>query len=273
MPDIPESDKEIGDAGHTDDHNLITLALVNHEGRLSLAESEVAEMLTSTESYDVHLNNTDHTYLFRVVLPEGDRSGQPDILSIVRNGTAVLNADGDGRLHLRSGSSSSVSIPLVVRANMSQSANLTEWRNGAGVVITRVDNAGHIYAPNLNVNGPHNVALSSGMSWVNNPSPALRPRYYTQGMFTDLRGAVTPSTGSFGFGSGSIQLGSIPQEVAPPYGHMAVVAASGDMSGTRWVNLQVTTPSLGASAIIAHAPGDYSPNIIYLDNVRFYRGV
>lgn len=273
MPSIPESDKEIGDHGHTDDHNLITLALVNHSGRLELVESSVDEMLTSTESYDVNLDNTDHTYLFRIYLPEGDRSEQPDVLSIVRDGTAVLRADGDGRFHLRSGSSAAWSVPITIRANTSQSGNLTEWRNGAGVVITRVDSAGHISAPNLDVHGPHVVSLSSGMSWVNNPSPALRPRYYTQGMFTELRGSVTPSTGSFDFSSGSIQLGSISQEVAPPYGHMAVVAASGDLTGIRWVNLQITTPSLGASTILVHAPGDYTPNIIYLDNVRFYRGL
>lgn len=274
MPEnIPSSDKEIGEAGHTDDHNLITLALVNIDGRLVAVETDTQNMITTDEGVTISIDNTTHQHFAYLELPAGDRSGQPDIFGVLKDGVGVLRFDGDGRLILRSTSSSALSIPLTIRANNSQLANLLEFRNGADILISYIDSSGNISAPNINVNEPINITLSSGISWVNNPSEALRPKYFTHGEYTELYGAVTRSVGSFDFGSGQIQLGSIPAEVAPPYGHTVMAAAGGDSFGMNWVRVQVQTPSLGASNIVASAPADFEPSTIYLDNIRFYRGL
>lgn len=260
---IPPSDKEVGDPGHTDDHNAITTVLVDHEERLAVVELATDSTLVNDEPNVVQLNNTTNSYHTHVELPAGDRSGQPDAFGFRRSGELVSGFNGNG--YPRTRSHAPQDIPHVTQAHASQAADLYQWRSDAGSVMARVDAQGNIYGGNVTPTDFSNITLSGNYQW--DSTAGNRPQYRQVGDWVELRGALRRTDSSAIVFSGSpLLIGSLPPTVGAPGGFRSIQPTQ--QTGSGFFCQLIISPD---GSIRISGDGAHSPLWVSLDNVRFSR--
>lgn len=260
---IPPSDKEVGDPGHTDDHNAITTALVDHQSRLLSVEGATENALVSDEPNDINLNNTTNTYHQKIELPAGDRSGQPNAFSFTRSGEMVSGFNGNGYPRLRSNAAGD--IPYVTTAHPTQSADLHQWRSASGTVMARVDSQGGLHGGNVTPTPYANVVLSGLYQW--DSTAGNRPQYRQQGDWVEVRGAFRRTDSApIVFSGTSILIGSLPPSVAPPGGFRAIQPTQ--QTNASFLCQVIISPD---GSIRISGDGAHSPLWVSLDRIWFSR--
>lgn len=258
---IPPSDKEVGDPGHTDDHNAITEALVDHQSRIALVEGATENALVSDEPNDVTLNNSTNAYHQRIELPTGDRSGQPDVLSVTRSGDMVSSLNGNGYPRIRS--HAPTDIPHITTAHASQSADLHQWRSASNSVIARVDAQGNFHGGNVSP-GPWTTLTLSGLyQW--DSTAGNRPQYRRVGDYVELRGALRRvDSAPIVFSGTSLLVGSLPPTMGAPGGFRSIQATQ--QTSQSFICQAVVSPD---GSVSISGEGSHSPLWISLDRIRF----
>ncbi len=260
MP-IPPSDKEVGDPGHTDDHNAITTVLVDHESRLLTTEEVVSNAMLVDEPNDVELNNTTNSYHNHIEIPSGDRSGQPDIFGVYRSGLRTSAMNGNGYWRTRSNADSD--IHNIAQAHPSQTADLHQWISSTGSIMARVDAQGRFHGGNVSPTTPANISLSGTYQW--DSTAGNRPQYWQVGNWVEIRGAFRRTDSSPIVFSGSpLLIGSLPPELGAPGGFRSIQATQQTSSG---FFCQVIISPDGTIRI--SGDGAHSPLWVSLDGIRF----
>lgn len=259
---IPPPDKQVGDPGHTEDHNLIAQVLIDHDARLQGAETILEDAITTVSPSDVNLDNSEnprHTY---INLPSGDRSGQPDVFGVYRGGSRVTALDGNGYLRSRAVSASDVVRRTQAHAN--QSADLDQWLDSSGNIIARVDAQGKFHdGGNVSPTSPMSITLAGGLQW--DSTAGSRPQYWQLGEYVELRGSIRTETGAaFDFSGSQVLLGSLPVDLGAPSGHRSIQPTQQTVNG--FFCQVIVSPN---GTVWAQGDPSHRPLWISLDGIRF----
>lgn len=260
---IPPSDKEVGDPGHTDDHNAITTVLVDHDERLGVVEGVADNAVLVDEPNDVALDNTTNSYHNHVSLPSGDRSGQPDVFGVFRSGERVSAFNGNGYMRVRSNASSDV--PFVTQAHSTQSGDLHQWTDFNGAIIARVDSQGNLHGGNVTPTSMIDITLTGDYQW--DSTAGNRPRYWQLGNTVELRGALRrQDSNPIEFTGSPILIGSLPPSLGAPGGFRSIQATQQTSSG--FFCQIIVSPD---GTIRMTGDGAHEPLWVSLDGIRFSR--
>ena len=263
MADIPEQ-HELGDLGHTEDHNAITEVLAEHAGSLASLLSQLAGTMKLAGNNNMTVTNPTG-YALRIVVPTGTRDVTANVITVTFNGKQSFGLDNLG--HIRAASAQDDTTPVEVwGSSATQFGDLTRWRKAgaAGAVVAYVDANGNVYAPNLTPTTWTNLPLASGIAAATDVGTA--PQYRRVGDTVELRGALRRSSGG-NFNWSPVDLATLPTGFTPPsQAYFAQACAHSD--GEAYVQMNVQT---NGSVRFATRSGNQQPNWVSLDGMRFSR--
>lgn len=258
---IPPSDKEVGDAGHTDDHNAITTVMVDHQERLAIVEAGATSVVFNDEPNDISVNNTTNAYHTQIEIPSGDRSGQPDVWSIVRSAERIFGFNGNG--YPRSRSNSATDIHYVAQAHPTQTADLAQWVSATGTVLARVDAQGRFQGGNVTPGAWTNIILSGTYQW--DSTAGNRPQWRQVGDKIEVRGALRrQDSDPIVFTGSPLLIGSMPPSSGAPGGARAIQPTQQTSNG---IYCQAIISPDGTIRITGD--GSHSPLWVSLDGISF----
>lgn len=215
MATIP-THHEVGDEGHTSDHNLISDALTEHEQRITTAQTDLdaleAAALVKTGANVISVANPSGV-AETVVIPAGTREVGIWLKSVTYGGVRTFGLDTYGQARL--GAATPSEVPLSVWGyNNSQTGDLVRFRKyEAGPLLARVDANGNVYAPNITPTPWTNLTLNAGLVW--NSALGTRPQYRMIGDMVQLRGNLQKSNGA-DFTSSPQDIATLPVGFRPP---------------------------------------------------------
>jgi len=264
MPTIP-SHHDVGDSGHTTDHNAITDVLTDHEARLAGVQTAQPNYMVKTGGNVINLTNPNGVSE-SVVIPAGTRDNAAFVKTVFFSGKRTFGLDTYGQLRVDAAFPSTVAAE-VSGYDASQTADLQRWKqHSAGAVLARVSSNGTIFAPNITPGPWTNLTLASGVAWYTSSNQA-RPQYRVIDDRVELRGAIKKSDGS-DFSGSPQQVGTLPAPAAPPY-LLSTIVASELGAGTCLVRLTISTSGLITFDRITAVSGGYTPAWVSLDGVFF----
>lgn len=255
------SHHNVGDEGHTDDHNAIADVLTGHEDRVAALETARPSFMVKTGNNIITLTNPSGT-ADQVIVPTGPRDNAALIRTVTVANKRVWWLDAYGQQRLEAASVDAT--PLVVSGyDNNQAGDLQIWqKHGTGAVLSWVDRNGSIYAPNLTPSDWTNLTLAPGIAW--NPQLGTRPQYRTVGDKVELRGNVQKSNGS-DFTVSPTDIGTVPPALIPPAYVYSVQGAS-FRAGYGYVRMEIVTSGLIRALFQAST---YAPAWISLDNISY----
>jgi hypothetical protein len=143
-PAIP-AQHNIGDTGHTGDHNSITDFLASHQASIVTLMSFIETAMAETDN---NITISDQvSWVLKVNVPSGTRGTAPPIIACFSGTTLVggINAYGE----LFAGPALPTRPAFVVKGLVGQTANLQDWSNSAGTLLSSVNADGSISVPYL----------------------------------------------------------------------------------------------------------------------------
>lgn len=265
MPTIP-SHHDVGDEGHTTDHNSMADVLTDHATSIGTLQTAQPTYYVKSGGNTINLANPAGT-ADAVVIPSGTRDTAAYVRTVTYGGKRTFGLDTYGQLRCDAAQPNLVPVE-VAGFDASQSADLQRWRTyGAGGIVARVANDGTIYAPNITPGVWTNITLAAGIAWYS-PGGAV-PQYRLVGDCVELRGAVHHSNSSDFTGSGS-PVGTLPPQACPP-NLIYSVQASELGSGMASVRTQIATTGLIQFSLITPSGTPYTPAWMSLDGIRYSR--
>jgi len=150
---IPAATKQVGDSGHTTDHNSIASELTTLKGRVDVIEPATVAPVTITAAAATDVPIT----------AKGHATQSADLFRTVTSANAVLAAiNTDGEIRTGSGASSlngmiraacrtAARVGLTVKGFTGQSALLADFQNQAGATVASVGPDGTIVGLNIGV--------------------------------------------------------------------------------------------------------------------------
>lgn len=252
----------VGDAGHTVDHNAISDVLTAHGASLATLTTAVTGVFYLAGNNVTTI--TDGTsYGWRVNLPVGARDTAPSQLAFFIGGKQVGAFNSYGEL------TATPALPsrpaLVVNAyDVTQTADLQQWKNSAGTVIAAVRPDGSVFGKNVTASTWTNLTLSSG---ITRHSAGHRPQYRVRDDRVEFRGMLAKTSGNFT--ASPVTLGTMPAGLVPG-ALQDVICASSFNSNYAWVRVEVTTSGSIVAYIAIGVP--YTPSWISLDNFTYVLG-
>jgi|GEM_PF-966093 len=109
-----------------------------------------------------------------------------DLLTVASNGDVGIGASSPGA-QLQVTSSAAGSIAEIIKGAASQSANLTEWQNGSGTVLSKVNSTGAIFPA---------TGSSGGIQWTDGAFIKQSTNYLTLSSYTGFVIASTQAGGN-----------------------------------------------------------------------------
>jgi hypothetical protein len=211
MATIP-SHHDVGDEGHTTDHNLISDALTEHQQRLGNVEGVQSAYMVKAGGNVINLTNPSGA-AESVVIPAGSRDSAVYVKQVTYGGKRTFALDTYGQARLGSATPSEVAL-TVWGYDATQSGDLQRWRTyEGGPIVSRIGPDGTVYAPNLTPSVWTTLPLTSGLVW--NTSLGARPSYRIIGDQVQVRGNVKKSNGS-DFTVTPQDIGTLPVGFRPP---------------------------------------------------------
>lgn len=264
MPTIP-SHHVVGDAGHTTDHNAITDVLTDHETRVTSLQAVQPTYMVKTGGNVINLTNPSGVSE-SVVVPAGTRDTTVYVKQVTYGGKRTFGLDTYGQARLSS--ATVADVPLEVFGySSSQTGDLQRWRQyQTGSVLSRVDSAGNIYAPNLTPSAWTNISLNAAVA-SNSPGTGAPPQWRIVGDEVQLRGTVKKANNT-DFTTSPQDLGTLPPQAYPPYIVYALAPAN-FVNDEAYGRLEVTTT--GVVRVLWRAGSGFSPAWFSLDGISFSR--
>lgn len=260
-PSIP-SHHNVGDTGHTTDHNQIVDVLTDHEQRVAAIQAAQPTYMVKTGNNIITVSNP--TGMSRqVIVPSGTRDNAVAVETVSVGGKVVFALDTYGML--RVDAVSTAAVPLAVSGyDNSHTGDLQHWKKyGTGAILSRVAADGTIYAPNITPGAWTNLTLAGGLAWAS--GLGSQPQYRVTADKVELRGSVRKAN-STDFTVSPQNVGTLPPAASPPYPHVVITAAN-MVDDEAYVRLTVETSGL----IRFYFRGGFTPNWISLDNTVFSR--
>lgn len=260
MATIP-SHHNVGDAGHTDDHNATYDVLNDHQSRLAAVESAQPTFMVKTGNNIVTLANPSGV-ADQVTVPAGPRDSTALIRSITVSGKRVWWLDAYGMQRLEAASVNAT--PLVVSGyDDAQAGDLQRWqKHGTGALLARVDKDGNVFAPNLTPGNWVNIPLATGI--VHNPTLGARPQYRITGDRVELRGNIKKSNDT-DFTVSPQNIGTLPVDVRPP-NYVYSVQGATFRAGYGYVRMEIIAEGL---IRFYFQSSSYTPDWVSLDGFNF----
>lgn len=260
MPTIP-SHHSVGDTGHTDDHNAVYDVLTDHQNRVAAIEGAQPTYMVKTGNNIVTLTNPSGV-AEQVIVPSGTRDNTALVKSLTVGGKKVWWLDAYGMQRLEASSPGATPLDVAGYDN-THTADIQRWRKfDSGAVLSRVDAAGNIYAPNLTPTTWTNLTLASGIAW--NSSLGARPQYRLIGDMVQLRGNVKRSNDA-DFTVTPTDVGTLPVGARPP-NIVYSVQASTFRAGYGYVRMEILTSGL---VRFYYQSSTYNPDWVSLDGFDF----
>jgi len=185
-------------------------------------------------------------------------SSTPDGLAFYHNGVRTGYHNEKGELRSRAAATNSVPFRVQQRTT-SQTANLTEWTQSDNTILSYVDAAGNIFAPNLTPSAwqdltyPTNAAAAAGFAQA-----GVRLEPLTQ--VVRMRGAIQITAPGFANG---VTIATVPAGYRPPATFRCITRFAG--SGSAGVFITIATT--GAITVAANLTS--SDNVVAIDNISW----
>ena len=137
---IPAS-HQIGDPGHTPDHNSMVQVLTDYDGDIGVLQGQIANMFSLAGGNVCTIAGTT-TSLATVNLPSGNRDTAADTFDVYCAGVKVFSLNGYGELRIIP--ALATHIGQVIRAQVGQTADLFQITDQAGNILVRISSTGQI---------------------------------------------------------------------------------------------------------------------------------
>ncbi len=256
---------DLGDTGHTTDHNSIIDTLNDHESDLANLGLEIGNLgatYVSKAGQNTVTVASPAGYDTLTVIPPGARNSDAYVRRTTYGGRETFALDSYGQVRI--GSAIDTTAPLEVYGPSGQTGSLTVWRKGGvtGTAVASMDANGNLIAANVTPTAWANISLAGGLSTAN----GTLCQYRAIGDMVYLRGQVRKTDNST-FHTSPTTMGTLPSGFRPPY---IVYTSQGSHQSGNYLSVRMEISNSGGM-VINFPHGSYQPSWASFDGISFSR--